>query len=160
MELSVLTMADRAHVTALFYDVFTNEPWNDDWSDAAQLDAYITDLIGQRNSLALGFFDGDRMVGLSMGIIKHWYTGTEYCIDEFCIDRRMQGRGIGTSFMVEIEQYLAKRGIHHIFLQTERNAPAYGFYLNRGFQELKDHVSFAKEIEGVQPEHEEAEGRK
>ena len=153
MELRVLTMADQARVTALFYDVFTNEPWNDDWSDVAQLDAYITDLIGQHNSLALGFFDGDRMVGVSMGIIKHWYTGTEYCIDEFCIDRRMQGQGIGTIFMQEIEQYLVKREIRRIFLQTERTAPAYGFYLNRGFQELTDHVSFVKQIEDMKPGH-------
>ncbi len=32
MELRVLTLADRARVTALFYDVFTNKPWNDDKS--------------------------------------------------------------------------------------------------------------------------------
>jgi aminoglycoside 6'-N-acetyltransferase I len=160
MELSVLTIADRARITALFYDVFTNEPWNDDWSDAAQLDAYITDLIGQRNALTLGYVDGDRLVGLSMGFIKHWYSGTEYYIDEFCIDRRMQGRGIGTSFMKAIEQYLAKREIRQIFLQTERTAPAYGFYLNRGFQELKDHVSFAKQIDGMNPAPKDGEGGK
>lgn len=159
MELSVLTLADRAHVTALFYDVFTNKPWNDDWSDATQLDAYISDLIGQHNSLALGFVDEDRMVGVSMGIIKHWYMGTEYCIDEFCIDRRMQGQGIGTLFMLQIEQYLAKREIRRIFLKTERTAPAYGFYLNWGFQELKDHVSFVKQVEGMKPEHEEEKGK-
>ena len=160
MELSLLTSADRARITALFYDVFTNDPWNDDWSDAAQLDAYITDLIGQRNALTLGYVDGDRLVGLSMGFIKHWYSGTEYYIDEFCIDRRMQGRSIGTSFMKAIEQYLAKREIRQIFLQTERTAPAYGFYLNRGFQELKDHVSFSKQIEGMKPAPKDAEGGK
>jgi hypothetical protein len=25
------------------------------------------------------------MVGLSMGYIKHWYEGTEYFINEFCV---------------------------------------------------------------------------
>ena len=38
MELKELTSADRDAVRALFYDVFTAEPWNDDWSDGAQLD--------------------------------------------------------------------------------------------------------------------------
>ena len=42
MELKVLSIKDKEIVTALFKDVFTNEPWNDDWSDTVQLDAYIT----------------------------------------------------------------------------------------------------------------------
>ena len=46
MELRVLTIRDREAVTKLFRDVFTGEPWNDDWSDAEQLNAYIADLIG------------------------------------------------------------------------------------------------------------------
>ena len=61
MELIELSIKDKEIVTALFRDVFTNEPWNDDWSDTAQLDAYITDLTGQSYSLTLGYFDGDQM---------------------------------------------------------------------------------------------------
>ena len=33
-----------------------------------------------------------------------------------------------------------------IFLQTENNVPAYSFYLKNGFHELKEHVSFAKQV--------------
>ena len=69
MELKKLTLEDRRIITELFSSVFTNEPWNDDWSDTEQLNAYITDLTGQPYSLTLGYFDGDRMVGLSMGYI-------------------------------------------------------------------------------------------
>ena len=148
MELRVLTIQDREAVTKLFRDVFTGEPWNDDWSDAEQLTAYITDLIGQSNSLTLGCCDGDRLVGLSMGHVKHWYTGTEYCVDEFCVERSMQGRGIGARFLREIEKYLRENGITQIFLQTEQSVPAYGFYARMGFRELEGHVSFAKRIDG------------
>ena len=35
MELRRLTIKDKELITALFTDVFTNEPWNDDWSDTA-----------------------------------------------------------------------------------------------------------------------------
>ena len=144
MELRKLSVCDKNIITELFRDVFTNEPWNDDWSDPRQLDAYITDLIGQRYSLTLGYFDGERLVALSMGYVKHWYKGTEYVIDEFCVDRQRQGRGIGTAFMKAIEAYLAENGIFGIFLQTENDVPAYGFYLHNGFSELTGHVSFAK----------------
>ena len=98
MEFRVLSAEDRAAVTSLFADVFTNEPWNDDWSDTEQLDAYIADLTGQSYSLTLGYYDGDRLAALSMGYIKHWYSGTEYCIDEFCVGRPYQGRGVGSAF--------------------------------------------------------------
>ena len=126
--------------------MFTHEPWLDDWSDRAQLDAYIDDLTGQRNSLALGFFDGERLIGLSLGFVKHWFAGTEYVVDEFCVDRHSQGRGTGTAFLQAIEGYLRERGIFRIFLQTGKDMPAYAFYLKNGFRELEGHVSFSKEI--------------
>ena len=148
MELRELTARDRADILALFTDVFTNEPWYDDWSDAAQLNAYLDDLTGQPYSLTLGFLDGSRLVGLSMGHVKHWYAGTEYCIDEFCVDRQMQGKGIGTAFMRAIEAYLAERQIPRIFLQTDRTAPAYAFYRRMGFSELDGLVSFSRQVEG------------
>ena len=147
MELSVLTASDRGIVTELFWDVFTHEPWNDDWSDRAQLDAYIDDLTGQRNSLALGFFDGESLAALSLGFVKHWFAGTEYVIDELCVDRNRQGRGTGTAFLAAIEAYLREHGIFRIFLQTGKDMPAYSFYLKNSFRELEGHVSFSKEIE-------------
>ena len=146
MELRKLTIRDRKIITELFCDVFTNEPWNDDWSDAEQLTAYISDLTGQSYSLTLGYFDDDRLVGLSMGYIKHWYSGTEYIINEFCIDRRLQGKGIGSSVMKAIEAYLPENGIRQIFLLTGKNVPAYSFYQRNGFTERSEYVSFAKRI--------------
>ena len=144
MELKVLSLEDRKMITDLFTDVFTNEPWNDDWSNRKQLDAYITDLTGQSYSLTLGYFDGDRIMGLSMGYIKHWYSGTEYVINEFCVDRHSQGKGIGTAFMKAIEAYLSEKGICQIFLLTDKDVPAYTFYQHNGFTEQIGNVAFAK----------------
>ena len=146
MELKELTIQDRDSITNLFRSVFTNEPWNDDWSDQAQLDAYIHDLIGQNNSLTLGYIDGDHIVALAMGHIKHWFAGTEYNIDELCVDREMQGRGIGSMFLGEMELFLSERGITRIFLQTERDMPAYVFYMHKGFQEMEGHVSLFRRV--------------
>ena len=133
-------------IKKFFVDVFTNEPWNDDWSNEEQLKGYIMDLIGNVNSLTLGYFIDDEMVGLSRGYIRHWYTGTEYYIDEFCICRNKQGIGIGTKFLKDVEQYIMNNGMTHIFLQTERTVPAYNFYKKNGFYELEEHVSFAKRL--------------
>ena len=154
MVLKVLTGSDTEKLTVKFTEVFTAEPWFDDWSDTEQLEAYITDLTGQPYSLTLGYFDGARLVGLSMGYIKHWYSGTEYIINEFCVDRQLQRKGIGSSFMKAVEAYLSENGISQIFLLTDRNVPAYSFYQRNGFTELTGNVSFAKRI-GTEPAPEE-----
>ena len=133
-------------IRELFAGVFTGEPWNDDWSDGEQLDLYLEDLVGQQNSLTYGLYEDGRMVGLSMGRMKHWYTGTEYYIDELCIRTDRQGTGLGTLFLQEIEHAIREAGMVQIFLQTSADVPAYQFYRKNGSQELKGHVSFQKRI--------------
>lgn len=146
MEFRQLTPERFEEIKVFFRDVFTNEPWNDDWSDDGQLTMYITELICSANSLTYAMYDGEEMAALSMGHIKHWYSGTEYYIEELCVRTDLQGKGIGTAFVEHIESSLRDMGIKHIFLQTGKNMPAYEFYLRRGFAELTEHVSFAKDV--------------
>ena len=82
-----------------------------------------------------------------MGRIKHWHEGTEYCVDEFCVDTPFQNQGIGSAVLGEIESYLSGLAIRWLYLQTDRTVPAYSFYTHRGFFELSDNVSLAKRIE-------------
>ena len=146
MEFRQLTPERFEDIKAVFRDVFTKEPWNDDWSDDNQLTMYITELICSANSLTYAMYDGEEMVSLAMGHIKHWYSGTEYYIEELCVRTDLQGRGIGTAFIEHIENALREMGINHIFLQTDRDMPAYDFYLRRGFTELVNHVSFVRNV--------------
>ena len=137
---------EAAAIRELFFSVFTNAPWNDDWSDGTQLDLYLRDLTGQSNSLAYGLYEGEKLIGVSMGNIKHWYTGVEYCIDEFCILTEKQSQGLGTFFLQEIEKEIGKLGITQMYLQTEATVPAYHFYRKNGFTEMEGHISFFKRI--------------
>ncbi len=139
-------VAEKESIKKLYAGVFTAEPWNDDWSDREQLDRYIMDQIGQGYSLTFGLYEGDDLIGVSMGYIKHWYMGTEYILDELCIRTDKQGSGAGTFFMAEIEKAMKDLGLRRIFLQTESTVPAYDFYRKNGYRELKTHVSFAKEV--------------
>lgn len=147
MLIKELGIENIEEIKALFYDIFTKEPWNDDWSDENQLHNYMQDLIGNVNSLTFGLYEEDELIGFSLGSIMHWYMGTEYYIYEFCIKTEKQGRGIGTAFINEIEEYAKGKGATHIYLQTERMAPAFDFYMKNGFVELKDHVSLFKMFE-------------
>ena len=135
---------DREAIKSVFVSVFTAEPWCDDWSDEAQLDLYIQDLIGQDYSLTYGLYDADELIGISLGYIKHWYSGTEYIINELCIRTDRQGAGAGTFFIREIEKAIRELGLKQIFLLTDSDVPAYEFYRKNGFTELKTNVAFSK----------------
>ncbi len=146
MDLKKLTVDDMNEMKQFFRNVFTNPPWNEDWSNDEQLSAYINDLAGCFNSVCFGYYDADKMVGLCLGNKRHWWGGTEYVIEEFCILTELQGRGIGTSFLHDIEDTIKSYGMEQIYLCTDRDKPAYRFYSKRGFQELTDHVSFFKQL--------------
>ena len=146
MHLKRLGIDDKEIIKDVFVSVFTKEPWNDDWSDGEQLDMYITDLIGQGYSLTYGLYDGGELIGISMGYIKHWYTGTEYIINELCIRAERQGAGAGTFFISEMEKAIKELGLRQIFLLTDKDVPAYDFYRKNGFVEVTNIASFAKMI--------------
>ena len=99
MRIQECTIKDIFEIKTLFKSVFTSKPWNDDWSDEDQLNAYLLDLMGQKNSLTFGLFDQNKLIGLSLGHIKHWYEGIEYYMDELCISTQEQGKGKGTLFL-------------------------------------------------------------
>ncbi|HNY22813.1 MAG TPA: GNAT family N-acetyltransferase, partial [Treponemataceae bacterium] len=135
-EIKRLSMADVSAIKELFVGVFANEPWNDDWSDEAQLMRYLEDIAGNNNSLSLGLYAEGALCGIALGSIIHWYTGTEYYIREFCVRRDSQGSGLGSLFMGKIEDFLKSDGIFSIILSTDVDTPAHGFYLKNGFGEL------------------------
>ena len=141
-----LSIEDKEIIKEVFVGVFTKEPWYDDWSDEEQLDMYINDLVGQGYSLTYGLYDDDELIGLSLGYIKHWYSGTEYIINELCVKTDRQGAGAGTFFIHAIEDAIKELGLKQIFLLTESNVPAYDFYKKNGFVQSEYNVAFSKQV--------------
>ena len=87
------------------------------------------------------------LIALSLGSIRHYWSGTVYCVDEFCVAREAQGQGIGTRFLAAVEKEAARRGAAALFLQTDRQMPAFAFYGKNGYRELGSHVSMKKTLE-------------
>ena len=139
-------LEQKEQVKEKFLQVFTDAPWFDDWSDQDQLDLYLNDLMGQSYSVAFGLYEGDDLIGASLGYIKHWYSGTEYIIDELFIVKEKQGKGIGTYFLGKIGDAIKEMGVYTVFLLTERGVPAYDFYIKNGFNEIPETTAFWKEF--------------
>jgi aminoglycoside 6'-N-acetyltransferase I len=83
---------------------------------------------------------------MSVGMIRHWWEGTNYNIEEFCVLPDYQGSGTGSRFMAMIEEDIKKKDIFGIFLQTDNDKPSYRFYKKNVFGELCSHVSFYKKL--------------
>ena len=146
METKELSIKNFDEITFIFKEVFTKEPWLDDWSDDNQLNEYLLDIMGMRNPLIYGFYLNQKLIGISIGHIRHWYSGTEYYIEQFCILTDEQKKGYGTTFINQIQKLLLQKDIHVIYLNTERNKPAYNFYKKLGYIELSENTSFYKEF--------------
>ena len=67
MMLKVLGMAHEQAVKGLIRDAFSAEPWCDRWEDEDVFHSYILDVMGNQNSLALGLFSEDVLIGISLG---------------------------------------------------------------------------------------------
>ena len=143
MTLKRLTIGDIETIKKLMLDIFSGEPWNDVWTDA-QLHRYVSELTGAENSLSFGLYQEGVPVGLALGRVKSWCTGTEYWIDEFGVLPGRQRRGLGSAFLRAIEAELLTQGISQLVLLTGRTVPAYRFYQNNGFEEQAETVLFVK----------------
>ena len=130
----------------LYKNAFRGEPWNDDWSDEAQLSEYIKEISKNFNALNFGLLIDGKLAAMSVGMIRHWWEGTNYNIEEFCVSPELQGQGIGSKFMKLIEKEIKQMGLAGIFLQTDNDKPSYRFYKKNGFKELETHVSFYKSV--------------
>src|SRR5690625_5228045 len=147
MKIQRLHPEDYESLKKLFLDVFSKEPWNDKWEDEQQLDLYLSDLIDNKNSLPLILYGDDgQLIGGSLGYIFHWWEGKEYFIKEFFISADKQNQGLGSFFLRILNDYLKDEDVQNIWLATEKDVPAYQFYLKNNFSELKNSVFFTKQV--------------
>ncbi len=142
MEFKIIGMEHEEAIKAVIQDAFSVAPWNDVWDDAEVFHEYILDLVGNRNSLAFGAYDGDQLVGVALGRVKHWYDGNEYCIDDFGIATSSQGKGIGSALLNYIREYAVDHRYKSVTLWTERSAAAYDFYVKNGLTKATGRASF------------------
>lgn len=144
-----LTLLDESYIKQmadLFKKAFAGEPWNDDWNDRTQLLEYVKEISGGYNALNYGIIRDGKLAAMTLGMVRHWWEGTNYNIEELCVDPALQGQGIGTRLLKLVSEEIKKKGYHGIFLQTDSDKPAFKFYLKNGFNNLETHVSLFKNI--------------
>ncbi len=128
----------------LFIDVFSKEPWNDNWKSNKHAEEFLQDIVNTPGFKSLLYIKDDKVIGALFGHTIKWCEGYEFYIREFFVDSNFQGEGIGTKLMKELERKLKKEDIHTVVLLTERRTQAKKFYENKGYKINNDIVFMYK----------------
>ncbi len=141
-----ITSERECEIKKIIREAFAAPPWCDDWKDESVFSQYLADIMGNANSLCFGLYDGEKLIALVTGRLKHWFDGIEYNIDDVCVSPEYQGKGVGSALMSEIEKYAEEHDFKMLSLLTYRHAPAYKFYVKNDFEEKEGRVFLIKDI--------------
>lgn len=127
----------------LFKNVFNGEPWNDKWT-LETASRRITDMMNTSTFLGMAIYMEKELAGIIFGQEEQWYNGLHFQIQEFCIDKKHQGKGLGSRLLDVFIEELGKKEIFQIYLHTSKGQSTEGFYRGRGFMTSEDMVLMYK----------------
>jgi hypothetical protein len=100
----------------------------------------FAEMITQNYECA-SIFDGEKLIGISgMWFSTRHYSGKSVEVDHVYIDDSYRGKGLGKQFFKWIYNYVKKKGVKSVELNTYvQNYPSHKFYYNEGFEILGYH---------------------
>ena len=129
----------------VFIEAFNSEPWNDEWKiDSAS--KRLQQMIRCDGFYGLAAYSEDKLVGLILGNCEYYYDGIDFVVKEFCVDKNIKGKGIGSILLDEFTSRLKDKEIRRIILNTCRGEATEGFYIRKGFNTIEDMICMSKEI--------------
>jgi len=78
-----------------------------------------------------------RFIALAMGHCETWVSGTQYHLQEMCVDPAVQGSGIGASLLEALFAHLREAGVRQVYLETRGQSAAAEFYRKAGFRPVE-----------------------
>lgn len=146
LEISTYTSKDLDDCVDLYLEVFSSDPWFDDWKSRDQVRNYLKELM--KNPVFKGYvvYSKDKLLAVCLGHKRSWWSGKEYFIDELFVSNEIQGRGLGTYLLDYVVDMLNMEDCTRLTLLTNRNFPAEKFYLKNGFDIKTERLVMIKEI--------------
>lgn len=129
----------------LFTKVFNNKPWNDKWT-LETASKRLNDIFVAPNFEGVVYIEEDEIKGAIFGNYEQYYDGIHYNLKELFISNEIQGTGIGSKLIAELERRLKEIGVTAILLFTSKGNGTNNFYLKNNFMELSEMVIMGKQI--------------
>lgn len=127
--------SDMQPCIELFIEVFNQPPWNNQWTNA-MTENLFEDFYNTPGFLVyVAVNKSQEIIGALIGKEKQWWSGKEYFIEEFFVKTELQGQGIGSKMLDYVYEDIQTKGIGTVTLLTNTFAPAYNFYMNKGYKE-------------------------
>lgn len=131
--------------TKLYIDVFNAEPWNDEWNlESAR--KRLNDIYIAPNFEGVLYIEDGQVKGAIFGNCEQFYDGIHYNLREMFISNDLQGKGIGTKLLQELEKQLKVLDVTTVILFTSKGNKTSKFYLKNNFEEWHDMAMMGKEI--------------
>ena len=131
---------------AMYHRLFTSPDWNFDWLTIENTRRYFIDLSSAPRFKGFAYLDGDITIGACFGEISDYFSTVQYTIKEIFIDPLLQGKGLGSGFLIRVEEDLKKNKVDNVILSTSRSIKAYDFYIKNGYIESPETVFLVKFI--------------
>lgn len=130
----------------LFLKTFGEEPWLEPWT-FERAKKRLEDVFFTPGFKGAVVKEGEEIKGAILGSLEQWYDGENFCIKEFFVDSKTQGKGYGRQLLEFLEEELIrdhKVGIIHLWTMGKSRAEI--FYGKSGYEIPEELIMMRKKI--------------
>jgi aminoglycoside 6'-N-acetyltransferase I len=129
----------------LYIKVFNAEPWNDKWT-LGTAHKRLNDIYISPNFEGVLCVEYGKVIGAIFGNYEQYYDGVHYNLREMFISKELQGKGLGSKLLKELEKRLRGLGVTTIILFTSKENKTSSFYLKNNFSEWDSMAIMGKDL--------------
>jgi len=129
----------------LYVKVLNAEPWNDKWTLETAFKR-LNDIYVSPDFEGVLYVEDGQVKGAILGNREQFYDGIHYNLKEMFISNELQGKGIGSKMINQLEEGLREMSVSTIILFTSKGNKTSKFYLKNGFCEFSSMAMMGKDI--------------
>mgnify|MGYP001619701790 CR=1 FL=1 len=143
MKIRKAKKGDFNKIVEIYVESFSGQPYNEIWTKEKALNKikilskYCDFFVLEINNKVGGF--------MILNPFK-WYSGKTVEGEEFAIKKEFRGKGLGKTFLEEIEKIYKKRGFKSFIFISHKNPGPAKYYKKLGYKETKLNSLFEKKL--------------
>ena len=101
---------DIAGCAEILCAVYNNELWMCRWNKETAIE-YLNDFFHNKKFVGYVAEENGNLIAGLFAHEKIWWNNSEVFIEEMFVNPEYQGKGIGTSLLLEVEKYIKEKGL-------------------------------------------------